>query len=130
MSRVLVDTSIWIDFFRGRPVAEPLRGLIADNRIVTNDLILAELIPSIHHKKEHRLRELLLSIRKIELRIDWEQLIEMQSTSLSRGLNHTGLPDLIIGQNALAHDLVLFENDKHFSPMAELFGLRLLRPVS
>lgn len=130
MSRVLVDTSIWIDFFRGNPVAEPLKELIADDRLVTNELILAELIPSVNHKREHRLRDLLLSVQKIELRIGWEGLIQMQSENIKRGFNHIGLPDLIISQNAIAHNVILFENDKQFAPMAELFGLRLLRSNS
>ena len=129
MSGVLIDTSIWIDFFCGNQNAEPLTGLISDDRILTNELILAELLPSINHKREHKLREILMAVKKIELRIDWVQLIQMQSENIERGFNHMGLPDLIIAQNAIAHDVMLFENDKHFAPMVELFGLRLLRPV-
>ncbi len=127
MSGVLVDTSIWIDFFRGNPVATPLFELIKDNQILTNDLILAELIPSINLRKEEKLRDLLLSVKKIELSVNWHEIINMQTVNLRSGNNNVGLPDLIIGQNALHNDLVLFENDKHFRPMKELFGLELLR---
>ena len=127
MSVILVDTSIWIDFFRGNQVANPLFDLIENNRIVTNDLILAELIPSINQRKEEKLRDLLLSIKNIELSVNWHEIINMQTVNLRRGNNNVGIPDLIIGQNALHNDLVLFENDKHFRSMKKLFGLELLR---
>lgn len=127
MSLVLVDTSIWIDFFRGNKTAKPLVELIEDGRIVTNDLILAELIPSIEHKREQNLKELVLSIERVELQIDWARITRMQHENLVNGFNNVGIPDLMIAQNAIDHDLVVFENDKHFHPMAKLFGLKLFR---
>ena len=42
---VLVDTSIWIDYSRGGEDSDNLDYLIDENLIVTNDIILAELIP-------------------------------------------------------------------------------------
>jgi len=127
MTGVLVDTSIWIDYFRGVAVADLLSDLIDSNRVVINDIILAELLPSIEIRKEKRLRELLLAVRKATMTIDWREIVEMQTMNLSNGHNHVGIPDLIIAQNALLNDLVLFENDKHFRPMEKLFGLALLR---
>lgn len=129
MSAILPDTSIWIDYFKGRESAGPLNELIEDGRIVINDLILAELIPSIEHKGEHHLKDLMYSIEKIDLTIDWERIIGMQRTCLANGHNNIGIPDLIIAQNVLDHGLIVFENDKHFRPMSDLFGLRrYLRP--
>jgi predicted nucleic acid-binding protein len=130
MNTVLPDTSIWIDFFRGSDAATPLKQLIEDGLIVTNDLILAELLPSIEYKRERDLKQLMCAIPKVDLSIDWERIIGMQHTCLANGLNHTGIPDLIIAQNALDHDLMVFENDKHFRPMSGLFGLVLFRDVS
>lgn len=127
MSQVLVDTSIWIDFFRGNEIAKPLVELIEDGRIVTNDLILAELLPSIDYTGEQDLKELMLSIEKVRLQIDWARIIRMQSKNLANGFNNVGIPDLMIAQNAIDHDLVVFENDRHFRPMTELFELKLFR---
>ena len=42
---VLVDTSVWIDYFRGAGDSEPLDYLINENLVVTNEIILAELVP-------------------------------------------------------------------------------------
>lgn len=127
MSKVLVDTSIWIDYFRGNPVAAPVSDLIDTGQLMVNDLILAELIPSILKRDEKELHGLLLSIEKVELEIDWEEIIEFQIQNLKAGNNHIGIPDLVIAQNSIQNDLVIFENDKHFHQMPESIGLRLLR---
>ena len=127
MSLVLVDTSIWVEYFRGKKVAEPLHKLIESNQIATNDLILAELLPSIIFRKEDRLHRLLLAIKKFNLEIDWEDIIRMQVRNLQAGNNHVGIPDLVIAQSVLKNDLILFENDKHFQSMKNIFGLELLR---
>ena len=122
---VLVDSSIWIEYFKGSSSALPLNSLIDSNNVCTNDLILAELIPSINHKKEEILRELLLTITKLQLSINWGQIIQMPTINLRNGLNKIGLVDLIIAQNAIENDVKLYTIDKHFSLMSNLHGLRL-----
>ena len=49
---VLVDTSIWIDYFRGGNNSSDLDLLIDEDLLVTNDIILAELIPYLKIKKQ------------------------------------------------------------------------------
>ncbi len=60
---VLVDTSIWIDYFRNGDSNHRLDYLIDENIVVTNNLILAELIPFLKIKKQKKIVELLLSAR-------------------------------------------------------------------
>jgi len=52
---VLVDTSVWVEYFRCGNNSEKLDFLIDENLIVTNDLILAELIPFLKVRKQRRL---------------------------------------------------------------------------
>lgn len=127
MNGILVDTSVWVDFFRGHPSGDSLVELIDTNQVVTNDLILAELLPAINARKEHKLRDLLLAVTKVRLEIAWQEIIDMQTKNLGAGHNHIGIPDLVIAQNAIDHGLVLIENDKHFLPLRDQFGLRLYR---
>jgi predicted nucleic acid-binding protein len=127
VSRVLVDTSIWIDFFRGNPVAEPLIELLDNGNVVTNDLILTELLPSIRKRKEEHLEEMLLSIERVPMAIDWNDLAEIQLANLVSGNNNMGIPDLMIFQNAVQNNLVLYENDRHFIIVGKKYGLSLLR---
>ena len=72
---VLVDTSIWIDYFRTGKNSERLDFLIDENLIVINDLILAELVPSLRVRNQRKIVKLLYNIDKLELSINWDQII-------------------------------------------------------
>lgn len=122
---VLVDTSVWINYFAGDEKAIGLEKLIDSNNLCINDLILTELIPSINHLKEYVLKDLLYSVRKIELTIDWNILIQLQTINLKNGINRVGIPDLMIAQNAIENGIDLFANDKHFELMSKIHPLKL-----
>ena len=64
---VLVDTSIWIEYFRNGNNLEKLDFLIDENIIFTNDLILAELIPFLKIRNQRKLINLLNKINKLEI---------------------------------------------------------------
>jgi hypothetical protein len=125
MSRILVDTSVWIDYFADARRYPIIDRLIGENQICTNDLILAELIPFIQLQKQHDLTEALRALQKHEIRIDWDEITQFQYANLSHGINGVGIPDLIILENVMAHDLTLFAKDKHFRLMHKIFSFRL-----
>jgi predicted nucleic acid-binding protein len=122
---VLVDSSVWIEYFKGNERTLPLNRLFDFNTVCINDLILAELLPSINQKKETVLKELLLTITKIPLTINWNTIIYMQTQNLKNGLNKVGIADLIIAQNVMDNDLELFSLDRHFEIMSTLHDFRL-----
>jgi predicted nucleic acid-binding protein len=123
---VLVDTSIWIEYFRSGDHCENLEYLIDENLIVINDLILAELVPSLKVRNQRKLIELLLSIRNLLVSIDWDQIIEYQFRCLRNGLNGIGIPDLMLAQNAKQHDCEIYSLDNHFELMKDVLNLKLL----
>lgn len=123
---VLVDTSVWIDYFRNGITADVLDNLIDCGDLCINDLILAELLPSARHRKENDLAALLCAVPKLQMHIDWDEIILMQTTNLSHGINNVGIPDLMIAQNALQNNVRLFSCDKHFLLMSSLFPIQLL----
>ena len=57
---VLVDSSVWIEYFKGNQEVLLLNNLIDTNSICINDIILAELLPAINHKNEKELKDILL----------------------------------------------------------------------
>ncbi|NQT58644.1 MAG: PIN domain-containing protein [Bacteroidetes bacterium] len=124
---VLVDSSVWIEYFKGNECTLPLNGLIDSNNICINDLILSELIPSINHRKEENLKELLLSVAKIPIEINWNYIITMQTLNLRNGIHKVGISDLIIAQNTIENDMELFALDKHFLLMSELHGIKIYK---
>lgn len=122
---ILVDTSIWIDYFVNVDAYPVIDTLIRENLVCTNDLVLAELTPTIRIRNEGELIESLNSFPKFELQIDWADIIDMHVINLRNGLHGVGIPDLIIAENAMAHNLLLFTKDKHFHFMSKHFSLRL-----
>ena len=68
---VLVDTSVWIDYFRSGDKSGKLDTLIDENLVVTNDLILTELLPLLIIRKESNVVKLLKSIKNNIMHPDW-----------------------------------------------------------
>ena len=93
--------------------------------LCTNDVILAELIPSINHRCEYEPGTSFFPFPGSGLRIGWKEIISMQTENLRNGINKVGLADLIIAQNAMRHGVPLFSCDKHFLLMASLFPMHL-----
>jgi len=122
---VLVDTSVWVEYFRSGNNSEKLDFLIDENLIVTNDLILAELIPFLKVRKQRKLTNLLLNINKLNLSISWGQIIEYQYKCLKNGLNGVGIPDLIIAQNAKQNNCEIYSLDNYFSLMKDILTLKI-----
>ena len=122
---VLVDTSIWIEYFRTGNNSAKLDFLIDENLIVINDLILAELVPSLRVRNQRKIIKLLNDINKLELSINWDQLIEFQFKCLKNGLNGIGIPDLIVAQNAKQNHCEIYSLDSHFKLLKDILKLQL-----
>ncbi len=122
---VLVDTSIWIEYFRSGEVSSKLDFLIDENLIVINDLILAELVPFLKVRDQQKIINILYNIKNLALEINWNEIIEFQFKCLKKGLNGIGIPDLIIAQNAKQHRCEIYSLDNHFSLMKEILELQL-----
>ena len=123
---VLVDTSIWIEYFRSGNHCDKLDFFIDENLMVTNDLILAELVPSLKVRNQQKIIELLHTIRKVELYVQWEQIIDFQFQCLQNGFNGIGIPDLIIAQNALQNRCEIYTLDQHFKHIKDILELKLV----
>ena len=122
---VLVDSSVWTDYFRVGKNGDKLDGLIDENLVATNDLILAELIPYLKLRNQRKLVQLLHTIYNLDLTIQWNQLIDWQYQCLRQGLNGIGIPDLIIAQNAAQNHCMLYSMDYHFEMIQEIVKIEL-----
>jgi len=122
---ILVDSSIWIDYFKSGENSGKLDYFIDENIIIVNDLILAELIPFLKLKKQEKIIQLLKSINRLELDINWHQLVDFQYTCLKNGINGIGIPDLIIAQNAVQNNCSIYTLDNHFKLMESVLDFRL-----
>lgn len=127
MNNVLIDTSVWIDYFGDHPLTLIVDELIDKDRIVINQLILSELLPVLVFKKEMELVNILKSIDQIPLEIRWDNIIQYQVKNLKNGLNKIGIPDLIIVDNCIQNDVELFSRDKHFKLMEKIHRFKVFK---
>lgn len=123
---VLVDTSIWIEYFRNTNNFEKLDFLIDENLVITNDLILAELIPFLKIRNQRKLIKLLYKINKLEIVVNWPQLIDYQYKCIKNGINGIGIPDLIIAQNAKQNHCSIYSLDNHFNLIKNILKIKLV----
>jgi len=123
---VLVDTSIWIAYFRNGNNSEKLDFLIDENLVAINDLILAELIPYLKIRNQRKLIYLLYKISKFEIVVNWEQIIDFQYKCLKKGLNGIGILDLIIVQNAKQNHSSIYSLDNHFNLLGNILKIKLI----
>jgi predicted nucleic acid-binding protein len=82
-------------------------------------------LPSITHRKENKLADLLSGIKRNILTINWQEIRNIQILNLKHGNNNVGISDIIIAQNCMQNESLLITNDKHFAIMAEYIPLKL-----
>jgi len=124
--QVIVDSSIWIDYFRDGGKSKRLDFLIDENLVMINDLILAELIPFLKIRNQIQIISLLKSIDRLDMDIQWDQIIDYQHRCLKNGINGIGLPDLMTVQNAIQNHCSIYSLDQHFKMMEKVIDIKLI----
>ncbi len=123
----LVDTSVWIDFFRGvASIKELLTKLIARDRVFTAGPVLFEILQGIRSPEERgQVKEALLSVNFLEITPeDWEAAALISRELRSQGIT-IPMTDLLLAQLAKAHDLEIISLDPHFDQIPGITHRRL-----
>jgi predicted nucleic acid-binding protein len=123
--RILVDTSVWVDFFNGHPSrqAETLARLIRDDAdLVTCGLIASEVLQGLRQTKS------LLNIERHFRQMDWlspkEPDTYLEAADLFRRLRARGLTirstiDCVIAILAAHHDAWILSKDRDLTLIVE-----------
>ena len=128
---ILVDTSVWIDFFAGRdlPHVSALEQLILDNEdLALCGIILTELLQGVADDATHRRVRRYLSPL---LMLPMPETVFIRAADIYRKLRKTGITirksnDCIIAATALEHHCQLLHNDKDFAPIADHYSLKIV----
>lgn len=132
--RILVDTSVWVDFFNGHPSpqAETLTRLIREDAdLVTCGLIVSEVMQGLRQAKS------LLNIERHFRQMDWlspkEPDTYLEAADLFRRLRERGITirstiDCVIAGLAAHHDAQILSKDRDLTLIVES-NLLVLRSV-
>jgi predicted nucleic acid-binding protein len=126
---ILVDSSVWIDFFNGHDSRETdLLALLLRRRILlTGDLVLAEVLQGFRVKRDMgKARRVLLSLAYADM---VGQEVALASATNYRLLRRQGITtrktvDVIIATFCIRNGHVLLHADRDFEPMVVHLGLR------
>lgn len=127
----LVDTTVWIDFFKGHdtPQVRHLESLIgADEDICICGVILTEVLQGVREDKDYAA----VSARFAAfLYLPMSQKTFRKSAEMYRALRKKGVTirnavDCMIAAVAIEHDILLLHNDRDFFPMANHCGLKVI----
>jgi predicted nucleic acid-binding protein len=129
---ILVDTSVWINFFRGkhnRQTAFLLRLISEYNDLCICGLILTEVLQGIKSDTEFEKTKKLLS-GLIYLPVTNHSFL--QAASLYRAIRKHGLTirssvDCIISAICIEHDVQLLQEDRDFDVIAGYSRLRIAK---
>ena len=116
MSDVLVDSSVWIDFFRGVPEARKrLDPLLVAGRAAICGPVYAEILSGARERGTFdRLARVLLSQRRLEAPPSaWEEVAETRFSLARQGLQ-ANIIDLLIALTALHSGHSLLARDRDF----------------
>ena len=126
---ILVDSSVWIDYFRGTVTSqtEKLDSLLGQQPLAIGDLILTEVLQGFDDDRDFNgARKLLTSLMVVEL---GGQDIAVQAAKNYRALRRLGFTvrktiDTIIATRCIEDGYDLLHADRDFDPFAKHLGLR------
>jgi predicted nucleic acid-binding protein len=129
---LVVDSSVWIDFFNARDsaVRDELRRLLADGhtRLVVPDLVLYEVLRGFRGERAMRQARQLLQTLSVES-CSGEDValaaVEHYRHLRARGITVRSSIDVLIAAFCIENDYLLLHNDRDYDAIAAHRGLRV-----
>jgi len=128
---ILVDSSVWIDYFRGIFTAqtEKLDKLLGEEPLAIGDLILTEVLQGFDDEQDFNdARKMLSSLMIVEL---GGKEIAIQAAKNFRALRRRGVTirktiETVIATRCIESGYDLLHSDRDFEPFAKHLGLGVL----
>jgi len=129
---IAVDSSVWIDLFNGRPTrqTEVLDQLMADPEtpVLVGEIVMYEVLAGFRSQAEAERNRLLFESLILVSMLDFElvpRAVANYQRLRRRGIT-PGTIDMIIGTWCIETGVELLTGDRHFEPMRDHLGLRLV----
>jgi len=131
---LVVDASVWIDYFNARPSPqrELLRHLLdhGEVRLVVPDLVLFEVLRGFRMERDQRQARLLLQSLSVEAASS--PALALQAAQHYRSLRSLGITirspvDVLVATFCIERDYALLHGDRDFDAFESQHGLRIWR---
>ena len=125
---VIVDTSVWIDFFNGKidEQTDKLNELLTSENLIIGDIILAEILQGFKSDRDFNTAKNILN--ELPCYAISSKKIAIKSSENFRLLRKKGITvrktiDMLIGTFCIENNIPLLHSDKDFQPMQKYLGL-------
>ena len=126
---ILIDSSVWIGYFRGAVTRESKRldELLGSEPLAVGDLSLAEVLQGFENDRDfEKAKELLSSLTVIDI---GGKDVAIRAAENFRTLRSLGITvrktiDTLIATRCIANDFALLHADRDFEPFVTHLGLR------
>jgi predicted nucleic acid-binding protein len=130
---ILVDSSVWIDYFRGTPApqAERLDALLGAESLIIGDLVLTEVLQGFVSDADfNEARKLLASLTVVDL---CGAELAIRAARNFRRLRAAGVTvrktiDTVIATRCIESGFTLLYSDRDFDPFVQHLGLKSAMP--
>jgi predicted nucleic acid-binding protein len=124
VNAVVVDTSVWIEFFGGRATPR-LEEALEVGSIVTPPIVVAELLSGVKPRDRESILELLRDLETAATPFShWVAVGDLRLSLQKRGLS-VSAPDAHVAQCALDRDALLLSQDGIFTTISAFVPLRV-----
>jgi hypothetical protein len=125
---IFVDSSVWIDYFRGDPTAEAdrLDALLGEEELVVGDIVLAEVLQGFSRDSDFETaHDLMTKLRIVEV---GGRDAAVAAAHNFRALRRQGITirktiDTLIATRCILDGFSLLYSDRDFDPFVEHLGL-------
>jgi predicted nucleic acid-binding protein len=127
LGKVLIDTSVWIEFFKKKePYYNIVLNLLSENKVCCAGIILAELMQGAKTEKELQVIKEFISVFEFlqETSAVWEKSGSLSFMLRQKGKT-SGLSDCHIAVLAAENSVAIFTLDKHFEAINDNFEISL-----
>ena len=132
---ILVDSSVWIDYFNGQRTWQTNRldDLLSEVPVIIGDLILAEVLQGFRSDEDYESAKSHLSALPFHPIGGFR--VAVQSAQNYRILRKKGVTvrktiDVIIGTYCILEGISLLHDDRDFDPMVPHLSLKIVSPSS
>jgi predicted nucleic acid-binding protein len=129
---IVVDTSVWIDFFRdtGTWQVEHLAQQVADDEpVALTDIVLTEILQGLPNDRQARRVErrlLAFDVLRLEGLDDFRRAASLYRLARARGITIRRTLDCLIASVCVREDAPLLHADADFDHLATCTALRIL----
>jgi predicted nucleic acid-binding protein len=126
---ILVDSSVWVDYFRSAdtPQVALLDSFFGRTRIAVGDLIAAEVLQGVREEREYKwVKKVFETFARLDL-CGYDLALrasENYRTLRAKGITIRKTIDTLIATRCIEDGLTLLHSDRDFMPFVEHLGLR------